>query len=214
MARVELPDSSLNYPGNSNTKTTESESVKPKAQKIVKGKVTTKKPSFGRKFKEVFFGDESADVKSYILLDVLIPAIKDTISDVVSGGLDMLLFGEHRNRGRRSNNTGSYVSYSSYYANGKQNQTRTRSVPSRGGSGYAVRDITFESRGEAEEVLGNMIDTIKDYGTVSVGDLYDMIGEPGVFTDNAWGWFDLGSASVRRVREGYMLILPRVVNLK
>lgn len=214
MAKVELPESSLNYPGNSISKIPEPEAAKPKAQKIVKGKVTTKKPSFGRKFKEAFFGDESADVKSYILIDVLIPAIKDTISDIVSGGLDMLLFGEHRSRGKRTVNNGSYVSYSNYYNNGRQNQTRARRDGTVRSSGYAVRDIIFDSRGEAEEVLGNMIDTIKDYGTVSVADLYDMIGEPGVFTDNAWGWFNLGSASVRRVREGYMLVLPRVETLK
>lgn len=214
MAKVELPDASFNYPSNSNISQEQSkELTKPKAQKIVKGKVITKKPSFGRKFKDVFLGEESSDVKGYILLDVIIPSIKDLISDVITGGLDLLLFGEHRSRGGRRGNSGSYTSYSSYYDTKRQPKRDSKVSGVRGG-GYYVRDIIFSSRGEAEEVLGNMIDTIKDYGMVSVGDLYDMVGEAGAFTDNAWGWFDLGQASVRRVREGYMLALPRVVSLK
>lgn len=212
MSKVELPSSTLNLPSNSiNSASTPPATEKEhKAKKVVTGKVITKKPSIGKKFKEVFIGDETADVKSYVLLDVIVPAIKDLISDVVTGGVDMVLFGDRRTRSRRSSGPGQYTSYSSYY----NKPTQTKSRPSEARGGYAVREIIFETRGEAEDVLGNMIDTIKDYGMVSVGDLYDMIGEPGAFTDNAWGWVDLGSASVRRVREGYTLVLPKVISLK
>lgn len=210
MAKVELPESSLNFPSNSNISKNEIVEEKPKVKKIVKGKVITKKPSFGRRFKDTFFGDEAGDVKGYILLDVIIPSIKDLISDVVTGGIDLLLFGERRSRGRRTSTNGSYTSYSSYYGNNRSQQ-RPQTVR---GPSHIVKDIIFTSRGEAEEVLGNMIDTIKDYGTVSVADLYDMVGEPGQFTDNAWGWVDLGQSSVRRVAEGYILVLPRPQSLK
>ena len=214
MAKVVMPESSLNFPANSKiAKVEQTETDRPKHEKIVKGKVTTKKPSFGRRFANLFIGEDAVDVKGYILMDVFIPAIKDLISDVVSGGLDMVLFGEHRARGHRPTN-GSYTSYSSYYSSGRQNQAKTRSSGTYYTPSSIVKDIIFDSRGEAEEVLGNMIDTITDSGMVSVADLYDMVGEPGQFTDHAWGWFDLSSSSVRRVREGYMLVLPKVQNLK
>lgn len=213
MAKVELPENTINFPGNSNTKQPEPTEDRPKIKKVINGKVVTKKRSFSRRFADLFLGDEAVDVKGYILQDVLIPSIKDTISDVITGGLEMLLFGERRSRGnRRGFNNGSYVSYSGYYNGSKTNQNRTRSV--RSGGRYYIEDIILESRGDAEDVLGNMIDTIKDYGMVSVADLYDMVGIAGVFTDNSWGWFDLGNASVRRVDGGYMLVLPRVESLK
>lgn len=215
MAKVELPESSLNFPGNSHSEQAELiEEVKPRAKKVIKGKAITKKRSFGRKFADIFFGEEVVDVKGYILQDVLVPSIKDTISDIVTGGIDMLLFGERRARsGRRPINGNGYTSYSNYYGgNTKASQGRVK--PSSSSGRYYIEDVILDSRGDAEEVLGNMIDTIKDYGMVSVADLYDMVNIAGVFTDHSWGWFDLGNASVRRVREGYMLVLPKVESLK
>lgn len=216
MAKVDMPSSSLNLPSNSQTTIPEMEPVeqeRPKVKKVIKGKVVTKKKSIGRKFADTFIGEDVQDVKGYILQDVLVPAIKDTISDVVTGGIEMLLFGERRGRGGRSYSTNSRTSYNSMYNRSTQSSAR-RHTDRRGYSSHAVNDIILESRGEAEQVLGDMLDAIKDYGSVSVADLYDMVGETGVFTDNNWGWFDLGNASVRRVREGYLLVLPRVESLK
>lgn len=214
MAKVELTET-LDFPGNSNTTAiakTDQIHEKPKPKKVTKGKVVTKKPSFGKRAADLFLGDESVeDVKGYILLDVIVPAIKDLISDVIVGGLDMILFGEHRARGSRRSNNSVYTSYSNISRNDNRRQPQ-RSAPRR--AGYMLKEIIFDSRGAAEEVLGNMIDYLKDYGTVSVGDLYDMVGEPGQFTDNAWGWYDLGQASVRRVRDGYTLVLPRIESIK
>lgn len=214
MAEIKMPTSELKLLGNSQTHQTNStvSEERPRVKKVAQGIV--KKKGFGRRFADIFFGEEVVDVKGYILQDVLIPAIKDTISDVVTGGIDMLLFGERGNRSTR-NSRSSRTSYSSYYGNSRRvssnSETSSRTSHSRY---YSVKDVLLESRGEAEEVLGNMIDAIKDYGMVSVADLYDMVGIPGAFTDNAWGWFDLGNASVRRVREGYLLVLPKVESLK
>lgn len=214
MAEAKMPTNALDFPGNSISNPEHSDE-RPPVKKITSGRVLTKKKSFGRKLADTFIGEEVMDVKTYIIQDVLVPAIKDTISDVVTGGIDMLLFGERR--GKRGQQGSSYTSYSSYYGGG--GSRRAVKASSNGpqtarSSRYAIEDIILESRGEAEEVLGNMIDTIKDYGMVSVADLYDMVGIPGAFTDNAWGWFDLGNATVRRVREGYLLVFPRVQSLK
>lgn len=218
MAEVKMPND-LDLPSNSIVqpdKQIDTNSGRDrKVKKIAQGKVAKK--GYGRKFADVFFGEEVVDVKGYILQDVLIPAIKDTISDVVTGGIEMLLFGERRGRGGRKQNGGSYTSYSSYYGGansrnaGRSNETRSTG---RNNGRYSIEDIILESRGEAEEVLDNMIDAIKDYGMVSVADMYDMVGITGAFTDNSWGWFDLSSATVRRVRDGYLLVLPRVQSLK
>ena len=45
----------------------------------------------------------------------------------------------------------------------------------------------------------------------TIGDLYDLVGMTGDFTDNKWGWDNLSRASTTRVRDGYILVLPRPV---
>ena len=53
-------------------------------------------------------------------------------------------------------------------------------------------------------------ETIDDYGFASVGDLYDIVGVTGSYTDNNYGWDDIRKARIDRVREGYVLRMPKV----
>lgn len=219
MAEAKMPErqtslNPLNLPGNSNVAKEHPQDGRPKQQKIVKGTVTVKKQGLGRKFADAFFGEDIVDVKSYILKDVLVPTIKATISDVIGGGVEMLLFGRVSGRTRSSAYQGQSRPYTPYGSYSNQNNQTGRPRASTDGR-YAIQEIIFNSRGEAEEVLDAMIDALQRYdGMISVADFYDMVGVIGSFTDNAWGWTDLGSASVRRGRDGYILMLPRPVSLK
>jgi len=138
----------------------------------------------------------------------LVPAIKKAISDIVTNGIDMILYG---GTGRtKSNSTASKVSYRSYYdgGNGRRDYSATRTK-----TGYNYDDIILDNRGEAEDVLSRMDELISTYGLVSVADLYDLVGVTGNYTDNKYGWTDIRSASVIRVRDGYMLKLPKALPL-
>ena len=85
-----------------------------KVEKIVKGKVKTKKKSEISKFKDVFISEDAKDVKSYIMMDVLIPAAKKAISDIVRDGIDMILYGNTGHKRSSGYSSGaSYVSYRS-----------------------------------------------------------------------------------------------------
>ena len=78
-----------------------------KVEKIVTGKVKKQKRGFGKKVAETLCEDDTKSVGSYIVYDVLIPAAKDMLSDMVGGGIDMLLFGgEGRSRRRSSRGSG------------------------------------------------------------------------------------------------------------
>lgn len=74
-------------------------------------------------------------------------------------------------------------------------------------------EIILPTRREAEEVLNFLFDLLTRYDTVSISDLYELVGETGQFTDEKWGWNDLTGASVTRVRDGYLLNLPRPVTI-
>lgn len=176
-------------------------------QKVISGNVKTREKSLGKRFSDTFLGDDIESVKGYIIFDVIIPAIKDTISNVVSNGVEMLLFGETRSVGRKKNET--YTSYSNYYKKDNRHE-RQRSVS----SVHNFRDIILETRGEAEDVLSNLVDIAYEYGSASVADLYDLVGVTGSFTDNRYGWSNLAGAKVSRARGGgYIIDLPRVEEL-
>ena len=77
-------------------------------------------------------------------------------------------------------------------------------------------DIIFDNRGEAEEVLSDVLDIFIDYGSVSVADLHDLCGVPSAYKDNHIGWKDADSinrAYVISNRNGYRIILPKPVEL-
>ena len=79
--------------------TLDKKSIKEKKEikAVVNGKVTKKKKGIGSKIGAVLFDDNNVgDVKEYVIFDVIVPAVKNAISNAITGGIDMLLFGERR----------------------------------------------------------------------------------------------------------------------
>ena len=176
-----------------------------KLDKVVNGAVKTKKKSELTKFAEVFIPEDISNIKNYILLDVLVPAIKNTIEDIITNGVRMLLRGEVGSR--KPNSPASSISYNRYYDQRRYNEPNT--VQTR--NGYNYNEIILETRGEAEEVLTRMDEAIDTYGLVSVADLYDLVGITGNYTDNKYGWTNICNAEIIRVREGYMIKMPKAL---
>lgn len=182
-----------------------------KVEQIVTGTVKTKKKSFWSKVQDEFISEDGKSVGDYILLDVLVPAIKKTISDIVTNGIDMLLFGGRNTSG--SYVPGSRVSYRNYYDNNQRNsggysRARTTNV------NYSYDQIIFQSRGDADAVLNELNDIIRRYGFAKVADFNDLAGVNGSYTDNNYGWSDLRSAQIIRQRDGgYLIDLPKPMPL-
>lgn len=184
---------------------TEALTDRKRVEKVVHGRVRTKPKSGVSKITDVFISEDAANVKSYIVMDVLVPAVKKAISDIVRDGIDMILYGE--SRGRKSSSVSGYVSYRDY----SRSDDRDRFRDSRSRSSYAHDDIILDSRGEAEEVLTRMDELIDTYGNVSVADLYDLVGKSSEYTDNKYGWTNIRNAEPIRIRDGYMLKLPKAL---
>lgn len=194
------------YKGNSH-KSREANSeevlVSKKVEQIATGKA--RKKTEARKLADNFIAEDMHNVKEYILQEVLIPTAKKVISEVVTNSIDMLLYGEVKSRKRSQND--SRISYTKYYERERDYErgARTRS------RGYDYDDIILDTRREAEEVLDRMQDLIDSYDVVSVADLYDLVGITGSYTDNKYGWTHLRNADVQRVRDGYLLKLPKAL---
>lgn len=194
-----------NYRPNSHVSKTEPEKTpEKKVEKVVTGTVKTKKKNEIHKLADVFISEDAANVKRYILMDVLVPAIKKAVSDIVTNGIDMLLYGENA-RGKSRTNS-SYVSYNRY-----SERDRRDDVGSRNRAAYSHEEVTIDNRGEAEEVLARMDELIETYGMVTVADFYDLVGMTCNYTDNKYGWTNIRNAEVVRVRDGYKIKLPRAM---
>ena len=180
---------------------------KPKVEKVVTGAVITRKKSGFRKLADEFISDDAKSIKSYVFGEVLIPAIKKAISDIVTDGIDIILYGE--SRGGRRRNIADRVSYRNYYDTYNTSRGLRDPAPSVR-TGYTY-DIILHSRGEAEDVLSRMDELIDTYGLVRVADLYDLVGITGNYTDNKYGWTNIRNAEIVRVRDGYMIKMPRAV---
>lgn len=178
-----------------------------KVEKVVTGSVKPKKKSELRKLTDIFIAEDITNVKSYILMDVVVPAIKDAIEDVVH----MLLRGEAGGERRKGGSSpASKVSYRSYY----ERERDRRDGPIRPRSGYDCDEYVLETRAEAEEVLSRMDDLIATYKTVSAADFYDLVGVSCDYTANKYGWTNIRNAQVVRVRDGYVIKLPRAMPLE
>lgn len=200
-----------NLPDNSHT--SRAEKQKPiegkRAEKVVHGKVKTKKNNT-RKLTDVFITEDAANVKNYVLFDVIVPSIKKALYDLVVGALDMTLFGG-RGGGNSKRSISDKVSYRDYNSISKRDERsygNTRTT-----SGYSYDDIVLETRGEAESVLSRMDEIIEEYDSVRVADLYDLVDITGDYTDNKYGWTNIRNARVVRTRDGYKIKMPRALPL-
>lgn len=175
--------------------------------KVVKGPVKTKTNEV-RKLADIFISEDISSVKNYIFMDVLVPAIKKAIYDIVTNGIDMFLYGSS---GRSKNNsTGAKVSYRSYYDQ-KNNSNYRGSENTQNRNSFDYEDIVFSNRGDAEAVKQQMMEVIGRYGVVTVSDLYEM-ADPNLtppYTSCKYGWMDVRGAEAVRVRDGYILKLPK-----
>lgn len=186
---------------------------KKKVESVVSAPAKIRKKNPASKFADVFVSEDASNVKSYVVMDILIPAIKKLISDIVTDGIDMILYGSTGHSGKKRSGSGNanYVSYRSYSDRRDDRRRDTPSVRSR----YAMDDIILPNKGEAEEVLDRMDELMGEYGMVTVADLYDLVGVSCDFTANNYGWTSLREARAERLRTGeYVLNLPKAFPIK
>lgn len=182
--------------------------VEKRVQTVVKSPAKTKKNEI-RKFADIFISEDVNSVKNYIFMDVLVPAVKKAIYDIVTNGIDMFLYGGSGKS--KSSSSGAKVSYRNYYDQKNTNSGYRGSENTNHNTGFDYDDIVFNDRGEAEAALQQMQDAIVRYGFVTVADLYDMAGLTAPYTSQKYGWMSVNNVSVVRVRDGCILKLPKAL---
>lgn len=205
-APAEKPSS--NYSNSHKAKETAKET--PNFEKVIVGEVITRKKPLGTRIKEAFTGDDSRSVGHFILFDVVLPATKQLISDVASQGVERLLFGDNARSStvRRGGYSNTYNRVSTNNVRIRERE-EPRAISQRARATHEFSEVVLADRPEAQRVLDDLTAAIDQYDTVTVSDLYDLLGITGTFQDDKWGWYELRDARIVRVREGYLLDLPK-----
>lgn len=220
------------FPGNSNASKVnrpkvasprvEVEVEGPAQPKIVTGKVIRRKTPLGRRFAETFFKGDG--VVAYLLKDVLIPAAQNLLTDFVTQGIEKAVYGEVQSRPR--------TGYSGYRGSSTINRPYTQynqptTIISRPGVNRAVPerrpitqpdaldigDVILETKVEAQSIAEKLMEIVEEYQVVTVATLNEMLGQTPEYTDNKFGWTNLSSMDIKRVREGWLILLPSPIEL-
>jgi hypothetical protein len=202
------PRSMGEVPGNSHKeREKKEEETRDKPEKIVQGKVTTRKPPWYKRFARSMVADDATSIGDYIMSDVIVPAIKNLIADIVGQGTNRVLFGTARNR-RTSVLGGERQSLRTRYDRYSEDPGPRRMLSRESRARHDFNDVVLDSRTEAVEVVEALVLRVERYGSATVSDLYDYVGVTGSYADRAYGWTDLRTADVRQVPGGFLLDLP------
>lgn len=184
-------------------------------KKIVMGEVVQRKPTLGKRFKQVFIKDDAKGVMSHVTGDVVIPAAKDLIVDSAMELLNRVFYGEGAGRSRRGGvgpaAQQAYQAYQKMYSQPAQQQAKALSRQAR--STFDFSEVFVSTRAEGLDVIEEIQNNINTYGMCTVAEFYTMVDIPAEFTDEKWGWGDISGANVRTSGGLYHINLPRPIEL-
>lgn len=176
---------------------------KKEIKKVIKGTANVRPKNKIHKLADIFIAEDAANVKSYLISDVLIPTVKKALM----GALDMVLNGGHVNYDGSRRSNAPRVSYGGFFDDARNTRRREDKPRVR----FDFEDIEFYTKADAEAVLDSMYDSLGKYGFVSVGDMYDMADITAPYTSEKFGWYNLRDAHTTRSGGKYIIVLPKAV---
>lgn len=185
--------------------------------------VEIREKTLAQKAADTFLSEDVGSVGTYVLKDVVVPAIKDIVFNSITQSLEMIIFGGRgngnvsRSRSKPYNSMYKGVSYSQ---NNRQSSNDTKDIA----------EISFGSRRLAQEVLNEMQMVMEsEYAEVTISDYVDIVervlreaGEDlsgfkpsrNWAYDTRYGWSDLAGVRPQLTRGGrYVLSLPKPTRL-
>lgn len=190
---------------------------KPEAPKkdikpVVTGATQVKRPA-SRRFFDFLFAESPKQLGSKIGRDVIVPRIKAGFEEAANSFLSGMLWGDSANRPvsnivRGTVLRGGGINYNGISVSGNSPMTQALAASQTRSTGN-YQDLVVPTQQQAELLLANMYELLNQYRIVAVADLYELANITPSPSDNAYGWTTLDGARISKVREGYLLELPR-----
>jgi len=192
-----------------------------KLERVTSAQAERRKRGLGRQMRDTFIGGNARTAAEYMIVEVVVPAVKDTIAEALQSGIEKLIYGDSRPRYRGHHTSSSPLSYQNldrpprvdyrapYSTPPRSNQTSSPMLSRQSRSRHDFDDIVIHSRQEANDVLDQMYEILSRQGSVPVADLYELTGIDSTHADFKWGWTELRGARATKLRNGgYLLDLP------
>lgn len=189
---------------------------------IAEGKARTKKKSGLSKVAGSIISEDAQNVKSYIITDVLIPSAKKAISDIVTNGIDIILYGETGHTKRSNAGRVSYINYNDTRAtrsggtryDSRDPRDRVDTTVNRR-SVSAFEDVEVDTMGEAKDIISRMSEYLEAYPVISIAELYDLANIRNFpHTFNNYGWKSVVDFDIVPTKNGYLIKTPPVEPIK
>lgn len=204
----------MDYQGNANKDKEPGSKQEKVVEKVVTGDAVLVPKGIGWKFRHIFLGGTAKQAARYVTGEVLLPALRNLVFDVVSKGSERFIFGESSYRRPPPQEYGTRIQYNNPLRRPGPAMSQ-RLQPARLPDQYRSRparrdtnDIVLATREEAELVVERLIDILDKYDVASMADLLDLLGLETQPIDNKWGWTYLNNVEVRQIRDGYLIDLP------
>lgn len=180
-----------------------------------------REPSVGKKIFKTFVQEDLSDIFDVIVHDYIIPGVKEWLL----ASVEIALGGDSISR-RSSDKRKSYNSYDKYYSSRDRRDDRDRRRDRRDDRDdecpINLSHIIYDDRAMVEDIRMDLEHDIKKFDSLSIANFWDILRENGYkvknswrsYTDNDYGWYDLGSLRIERVRGGFMLNIPKPVSIK
>lgn len=145
-----------------------------------------KKKRFGQKLKEAMFSEDigNGSVTEYVFFRLVIPGVKRLLADMANTAINMALGLDPKTR-TVGNGGNTHVANASLYRDRNYN----RPAEAYSGRRESLSDLEWDEA-TANDIYTQVQDLIEQYGDVSIGDVYSIMGlsERVRTTDRNWGW--------------------------
>lgn len=195
--------------------------------------ITEDKPSLVRRVTRLVLGEGGIKgVRDHIVVNILIPGGKQIADSAITAFKDSLLWHNQKPgnggsyngynsggnwgtsyTGYTNANQGGYPGATNYRAAYKGNPQYQQQPIGPTESTYGVKDWLIPGDiTKAQSVLNELNAYVMRFGRVSVGEYYDLLGQPRDYAALTYGWTDLSQAMIVAGRGGYIIKFPPVSN--
>lgn len=178
---------------------------------VVSGAKKVQRPA-SRRFFDFLLAESPKAMAKKVAMDTLWPRAKAGFEAAANEFLAGLLWGNGGLRPPSGMVSGPVLrgGTAAMYHGASQSQsiTQARQAVTNQSSGN-YQDLVLPSQEYAETLLANLYDLLNNYRVVAVADLYELAGQTPAISDNSYGWTSLDTARISKVREGFLLELPR-----
>lgn len=144
------------------------------------------------------------EIKQHLVWDIFIPWMQDMLHNGWQGLGDVIFPGSGKTAPRTGSNVPEHYSYDEPYRYGRYN-------PWTSSNGYLPRMKPVATKRQADAILESLHESLMRYGCVTLLEFNSEVGNETYPTQNGYGWLTLKNIEPIKVREGWVIEMPKAV---